>query len=346
MESLREQAPDSRIEAGMNGFGRFGKYLLKYWLERDQEAEFTIGYINDIGLSCEQAREVLVNDPYLGEFFSERIISADGGNLVCRSESGNEYAVHFTSQDDKNIDWVGQPSMFFECSGANTRGQDNRKFLRGETRLVLISATSLDSDAILIYGHNHTELSEQHKIVSYGSCTVNAYVPLAKFIDRSFGVEDSSCHVIHSVPDQRIDAFQEPRRQDCTLQEVAPALLSFASENNFMVTYTLAPFSGVSMIDFRFRLREAAEEEKVVCILSEAINGGALQGLYGLAEFDQGPDRYKFTPYSAVLTKSGIKMRSDTLYIQAYLDNENSANRFYDLSQYAAQKLNSPEAKK
>ena len=33
--------------AGINGFGRFGLHLLKYWLDRASSSNFSIGYIND-----------------------------------------------------------------------------------------------------------------------------------------------------------------------------------------------------------------------------------------------------------------------------------------------------------
>ena len=36
-----------KISAGINGFGRFGIHLLKYWLERESECNFSINYIND-----------------------------------------------------------------------------------------------------------------------------------------------------------------------------------------------------------------------------------------------------------------------------------------------------------
>ena len=32
---------------GINGFGRVGLHLLKYWLDRNDESNFDIKYIND-----------------------------------------------------------------------------------------------------------------------------------------------------------------------------------------------------------------------------------------------------------------------------------------------------------
>ena len=44
-------------KAGINGFGRFGLHLIKYWLDRHDESAFTISYINDDTLTIDQAIE-------------------------------------------------------------------------------------------------------------------------------------------------------------------------------------------------------------------------------------------------------------------------------------------------
>jgi glyceraldehyde 3-phosphate dehydrogenase len=341
MEGTPKQGPDFSVEAGLNGFGRFGKHLLRYWLERSEEADFAIRYINDIDLTAEQAKNSLVSDSFLGEFFSERV-SVEEECLICESVQGERHVIQFTTASNDEIRWIGKPDLFFECSGANTDPKECERFLEGSTELVMISASSLNSDGILVYGHNHIELSEEQRIISYGSCTVNAYVPLAEFIQRKFGVQDSSVHVIHSVPERQIER-NTLSREPCTLEQVAPRLLSFLSENNFAVDYTLVPYSGVSIIDFRFRLRESTSLAQAIDSLRESVESGQLRGLYGLTEADEGPLEHKFTPYSAILIKSGIRMVGDTLYIQAYMDNENSVNRFYDLAQYATKNAIRPE---
>mgnify|MGYP001973131466 CR=1 FL=1 len=48
--------------AGINGFGRFGLHLLKYWLDRASSSNFNIGYINDDTITIDQALDTLHND--------------------------------------------------------------------------------------------------------------------------------------------------------------------------------------------------------------------------------------------------------------------------------------------
>ena len=46
---------------GINGFGRFGLHIIKYWLDRNDESAFTINYINDDSLTINQSIEILKN---------------------------------------------------------------------------------------------------------------------------------------------------------------------------------------------------------------------------------------------------------------------------------------------
>jgi len=48
--------------AGINGFGRFGLHLLKYWLDRSRESGFEIKYINDDFLSIQKVYDMIIED--------------------------------------------------------------------------------------------------------------------------------------------------------------------------------------------------------------------------------------------------------------------------------------------
>ena len=48
--------------AGINGFGRFGLHLIKYWLDRSEKSSFIIKYINDDFLSLDQSIKILKNN--------------------------------------------------------------------------------------------------------------------------------------------------------------------------------------------------------------------------------------------------------------------------------------------
>jgi len=320
------------INAGLNGFGRFGQHLLRYWLEHIDDAKFEISYINDPSLSLEAAYQILTSDSYLGSYFKAKVhIETDGFSII---QNRKKFKIIYTNSKDTEIEWLGIPRLFFECSGKNTDAENARNFITANTELVIISATSLNADQTLIYGHNHQDFTPNHVIVSYGSCTVNAYVPLADYINQQYGVIDSSVDVIHNIPEYLAASQSTLTRKLCTLQVVAPKLLDFISKDNFNVNYTLIPYTGVSMIDFRFRIKTVPNPVVFIKELQKVISQGSLHGLYELLPSDLGPEAHKFSRYSSALIESGIKIVGDNLYMQAYFDNENSVNRYYDLVEH------------
>ncbi len=320
----------------MNGFGRFGLHLLKYWLDRSQASGFSLDYINDDFLSFEHALELIRNDRYV-QILKIYKLSVHGTTMTFTSPDGVASTIEYTNEPRDNISWVGKVDYFLECSGKNTISKDCEPFLVGQTKKVVISATSWDCEKTLVYGFNHQE-APHAKIVSYGSCTVNAYVPLASFIHSAFGVRASDVNVIHNIQEYKLkdESNHTMVRKFCTLEKQGPNILKFINKDNFIVNYTIVPYAGVSMIDFRFELERPKSVEEMIQQLDQAFTSGALKHLYAFDETDRGPEVHTCTPYSSVFIRDKIKVLGNSLYMQAYFDNENSVNRYFDLVSYFA----------
>ena len=76
---------------GINGFGRFGLHLLKYWLDRNNVSNFDIVYINDDFLSLQNALDIIKNDPYVN--FKDYEFSLSGNSLVFINKSGEKRSI-------------------------------------------------------------------------------------------------------------------------------------------------------------------------------------------------------------------------------------------------------------
>ncbi|HEX8182183.1 MAG TPA: glyceraldehyde 3-phosphate dehydrogenase NAD-binding domain-containing protein [Candidatus Saccharimonadales bacterium] len=321
------------IRVAINGFGRFGMHLLQYWVDNYKGAQFDIVAINDDALSIEKIKTIIKNDPYLT---LKNSIDFKENALIIKI--GNTHKnISYSTVQLGSVSWVGEVDLLLECSGKHTEKSDWSEVLISKTRYVVISATSWTADQILVYGYNHQNFSQDvRKVISYGSCTVNAYIPLAKWVHDRWGVIDSDVGVIHNIPLHKNGKFNTLERRACTLEQVAPHLLDFLHEDNFTVIYTLVPYTGVSMIDYRFRVTKETSKNEFIDSLSDALASGDLMDLYGLAEYDNGPEEHKFTKKSAVLVKPNIKVVGDNIYIGGYFDNENSVNRFFDIANYIA----------
>lgn len=339
----RKEVSPGMLNAGINGFGRFGMHLLQYWVDNYSRAQFEITKINDDFLSLKDIEDIVRKDEHLT---LKHCVEFDDNGLLVHIGDRTKH-ITYTSNSIDEVPWLGEVDLFLECSGKHTEKDDWRTILKGNTKEVIVSATSWTADQILVYGYNHHTFDvKTDKVVSYGSCTVNAYIPLAKWVDDTWGIADSDVNVIHNVPVHHLKGFNTLERRSCTLEQVAPHLLSCINKDNFTVTYTLVPYAGVSMMDYRFRLTQATTTEAAQRLINKAVEEGGLKGLFGISPRDNGPEEHKFTQYSAVLIEPGIKVKGHDLYLSAYFDNENSVNRFFDTVNYIGEAASSDDAPK
>jgi len=320
----------------MNGFGRFGLHFLNNYLSSMDDAGFELVAINDDVLDIKDALDIILNDQYV-RLYEQFDVTIEGDRLVF----GEKCKIKYTCSSADEMSWLGEPDILLECSGKYTDAETSREFKVGNTKLVLISATSYNADQTLIYGFNHDEYDKSSDVISYGSCTVNGFVPLTYKMNELFGVRAADINVIHNVPGYQLKdgANYTLNRRFCTLSAMGPRLVDFISADNFNVNYTLIPYTGVSVIDFRYELNSNNTEEEVISILEDNIKNGELGVLYGMDDSDKGPERYENTKYSAVMIKENIRMVGSSLYIHAYFDNENSSIRYFDLINYLSQKI-------
>lgn len=324
-------------KVGINGFGRFGLHLLKYWVDRIDQANFEVLYINDEVLSLDQAFDIIEQDKYV-KFDQYHVLKGEG-ELIIRIPDGTERHIQYTNVPKKEISWLGKPDIVLECSGRYAAKEDSIDYVQGDTKLVAISATSWDTEKTLIYGYNHEEYSPDIKHISYGSCTVNAYVALTDYINKKYGIIDTDFSVIHNLPEYQLKNFDTLNRRFSTVQKSAVNLLPFLTEENFTVNYTIVPYAGVSMLDYRYRVKNVPTKEELLKDLEYAFTEGELKGLYTLDDVDTGPEPYEGTPYSAVIIKETSRVLQDNIYLHGYMDNENSVNRYFDLIQHICSQL-------
>ena len=322
---------DRRLSVGVNGFGRFGKHLLRYWALNYSKSGLNIDYINDDYLSLAKAYELIITDDYLVDL--AKIISIEGEGLRVNAP-GLSHKILFTHKEPDQIPWIGIPDMVMETSGKLVGPGRSRLFSVGNTKRVLISATSVGADQTLVYGYNLETFDPNSKLISYGSCTINAYVPLAAYLHDRFCITDSDANIIHNVPEYKMLESKTLQRKECTLSFMGPQLLPFLNRSNFQVNYTNVPYSGVSIMDLRFRLRYPPSKKVILELLSKDLAAGSLKGLYGMTDRDYGPEAHKFTDASGVIVASSAKIKGHNLYLQMYFDNENSVNRYFDLANF------------
>lgn len=323
--------------AGLNGLGRFGLHVLRSWLDRPA-SPVRIAAINDTHLSLDAALGFIAGNDKIS--FADCTLSAEGGALLIARAGRPPLRIAYSHGPAQQAPWRGTTDWWLECSGLYPTAAQCRALLGGQTRRVLVSATCWDADQTLVCGYNEAALDPAAGVISYGSCTINAFVPLAAWLHRHYGVSAAGASVIHNVAPHRLAQHPHPERRDCTLERMGPQLLPFLAPHNFWIDYVLIPYAGVSLIDFRFSLSEAAPSAAALLdALDAACRDGALRGLYRVAAEDDGPQSCVLSPESAVLLRPRTRLAGKELALPAYFDNENSATRYVDLLEDMSKRL-------
>ena len=180
----------------INGYGRIGRCFLRALLASPLRECLSVVAINEPANIDSMA--------YLTRFDSTHgsfpgVVRARNG---CLEIDGRDIAVsHATTPD--GVDWQSHGvDLLIEASGRYSRREDLEKFLHtGCPRLLLSQpgASADDVDRTLVFGFNHETLGDADRIVSAGSCTTNALVPILSILDENFGVEHAIATTMHSV---------------------------------------------------------------------------------------------------------------------------------------------------
>lgn len=321
--------------AGLHGLGRFGQHLLHAWLCSPDQA-LSIEYLADEALNVDEVCALLQGHDRLD--FSAAAPAVDSDCLLLTRASGERVRLPYHHGTPAEAPWLGQPDLWLECSGRYPEASRCRIFAIGNTRQVLVSATSWDADHTLIMGFNHTEWSPQARVVSYGSCTVNAFTPLAQWLHDTYGVLGAHVSVVHNVAPHQLTRYPDPVWRPCTLEGMAPRLLPWLKPENFAVSYALVPYTGGSLIEMLWQLRKPPTQEQARASLRQACQE-TLQGRYSVLSADMGARGVVGTSANAVFHEAGITVQGNRLRLQGSFDNENSAVRYLELACWIAARL-------
>jgi glyceraldehyde 3-phosphate dehydrogenase len=176
------------VRVAINGFGRIGRSILRAALSGDHD-DIEILAVNDIARP-DMAAYLFEYDSTFGPFRGE--VRLEDGALVV-----NGRAIRLTqARDLAAVDLQGV-DLVMECTGRAADRSVAEAGLRAGAGKVLVSGPALTTDYTVVLGANEDGLRPGHRVVSNASCTTNALAPLAKLLDRAFGIETGWMTTIH-----------------------------------------------------------------------------------------------------------------------------------------------------
>jgi len=191
------------IKVGINGFGRIGRLVFRAGF-RSKDVEFVA--VNDI-TDAKTLAHLLKYDSVHGIMNAE-IKGKDGAIIV----DGKEIKA-FAIREPENLPWKDLGvDVVLESTGRFTDRAGAERHMKGGAKKVIISAPAKDPDVTFVLGVNQEVYDKnKHHIISMGSCTTNCLAPIAKILQKEFGIEYGLMTTIHAYTNDQV-VHDEPHR--------------------------------------------------------------------------------------------------------------------------------------
>ena len=331
------------LRIAINGFGRIGRCLLRALHESPLRERISVVAINEPA--------DLDSIAYLTRFDSNHgrfpgTVEATGRNLIV---DGQSIAVSHASTPE-GVDWAALGiDVVMECSGQYSGRGDFERFIAAGCPRVMVShpaESAADVDATIVYGINHDTLTGSERIVSCGSCTTNAIVPVLALLNRSFGVELASMTTLHSAMNDQplIDGYHHTdlRRTRSAMQSMIPVSTGLARgverllpelTGRVQAKAIRVPVPNVSAIDLAVTLGRDADADAInqrLCAAAE----GELEGLLACSYEPHASIDFNHNPHSAIVDAGLTRVAGHRLAdLLVWFDNEwGFANRMLDVA--------------
>ncbi len=323
----------------INGFGRIGRCVLRALYENGYRQDMEVVVINELA-DIDSLSYMLRYDSTHGRF-NGTVSIADEQHLMV---NGDRIRVCHIG-DPAELDWAAlDVDLVLECSGQIRSREDAELHLsRGAKKVLISNPADSAVDNTVIYGHNHDSLSSEQRIVSNGSCSTNALIPVLTLIDQAYGIEAGVTTTIHSAMNDQpvIDAYHsDMRRTRSAVQSIIPVDTGLPAGIERLMPqlagkieslHVRVPTINVSALDISLQLTDATDADAVNALLAGASNE-RFDGILGLTREAHASIDFNHDPRSAIVDATQTRVSGGRLLkLLVWFDNEwGFANRMLD----------------
>ena len=280
---------NGKTRVGVNGFGRIGRQVIKALIQNYGDDVEVVAYNNTSPV--EMNAHVFTYDSTYGKY-PGTVEAADDGLII-----DGKKLIDITEMDPSRIQWgdLGV-DIVLETSGRFTDADKAAMHMEGGAKKVIVSAPSNGADSTVILGVNEDSYDpDKHKVISCGSCTTNAIVPVVKVLNDHFGVKRGLMTTVHSYTnDQRLldGSHKDLRRARAAGQNIVPTSTGAAKsvgqilpelEGKIHGLALRVPTPAVSLVDFTADLGKNVTKDEVNAAFKETSENG-MAGILGYTE--------------------------------------------------------------
>ncbi len=189
------------MNIAINGLGRIGRNFLRcILLDPKADKKIKIAAINIGPARKDFVAHMVKYDTLMGTY--PGTVKMTNQELII-----DDHHIQVIAEEDPaqinwkqfNIDWV------VESSGHFTTREGAHKHIIAGAKYVLITAPAKDEDVSIIPGVNeHIFDPKKDKIVSLGSCTTNAFIPMVKVLHDAFIIKQGFMTTIHAYTNSQV----------------------------------------------------------------------------------------------------------------------------------------------
>ena len=334
---LTNRGADTMLNVAINGYGRIGRNVLRALYERPElNGKMQVVAINDLG-AAEMNAHLTQFDTTHGRF--NQPVSVDEDHLII----GSDRIRMLSERDPKQLPWEQlSVDIVFECTGLFTDREAARSHIAAGAKRVLVSAPGQHMDATVVYGINHTTLTEVDVIVSNASCTTNCLAPIAKALNDSIGIEQGLMTTIHAYTnDQNLSdvAHSDPYRARAAAHSMIPTKTGAAAAIGLVMPELQGKLDGlavrvptlnVSLVDLTFTASRSTSADEINAIMLRA----AESDQFGVLDFNTQPlvsIDFNHNSYSSNFDANHTRVQDRLVKVLAWYDNEwGFSNRMLD----------------
>jgi glyceraldehyde 3-phosphate dehydrogenase len=334
------------LKVGINGFGRIGRNIFR--AAHELKSDFEIVAVNDIGDAATFAH-LLKHDTALGTFSPAVSSTADAIKVDGRT-------VRFLShRDPAELPWKDLGvELVIESTGLFTDANKARVHIdKGGAKKVIISAPATNQDYTVVMGVNHKGYdSKQHNIISNASCTTNCFVPVAKVLHDSFGIERGMMTTIHAyTADQKLQDLlhKDLRRARAAADNIIPTTTGANRAVAEVLPELAGKFAGMafrvpildgSVVDLTVQLGKTTTAQDINAAFDEAA-GGELRGILAVSHEELVSSDMLGNPHSSIVDAPlTLMLGGEWAKVVSWYDNEwGFSCRMVDLTTYMAERL-------
>src|SRR5437762_370289 len=334
------------VKVGINGFGRIGRNIFRAALKLD--AQFEVAAVNDIG-DAKTFAHLLKHDTTFGTL--PQAVSHDSDSIKVDGKTMKFLSI----KDPGELPWKDLGvDIVVESTGLFTDATKARVHIdRGGAKKVIISAPATHQDFTVVMGVNHKGYDpRKHNVISNASCTTNCFVPLAKVLRDSFGVESGFMTTIHAyTADQRLQDL--PHKDLRRARAAADNIIPTSTGANRAVAEVLPDLSGkfvglsfrvpvldVSVVDLSVELSKSTTGEDINAAFDEAASG-ELKGILAVSHEELVSSDFKGDSHSSIVdAPPTLMLGPQRAKVVSWYDNEwGFSCRMVDLITYMAANL-------